>query len=264
MSTIETIPVSFSGEITATDLERLLEGKLSCIIIKKYVEPSDCESLADRVGEYIKDSNSSGTIYKSKGDAFFNTLGKKEIEDRYFASAISLNRELRNLSKPNIFPLDKFRLELDEAWYSGASLLRFGSKALRFGICRVWDVGAEGLPHQDILRREVPGLPFIKNQKSQLGVNVYLRTANEGGELEIWDHFFSEEDCKQLNIDGSYGFSRNDLPLASQVIKPECGDLIIVNTTRVHAIRKIISGQRITLSGFIGYWGNDKPMFYWS
>lgn len=122
----------------------------------------------------------------------------------------------------------------------------------------------EALPHQDLLRRETPDSDEVKFQASQLGVNIYLSSAQSGGELEIWNYSFSDEDCLKYGVEGSYGFDRSLLPANSLVLKPEEGDLVILNTTKVHAINKVLRGERMTISGFIGFWGNDKPLKCWS
>ena len=142
--------------------------------------------------------------------------------------------------------------------------MRVKEKTMLFGITRMWPVGAEALPHEDILLREIPEAEEVKGELSQLGVNIYIRAATKGGELEIWDCSFSEEDTMIQGVKGNYGFDRRLLPSDSLIITPEEGDLILLNTTKVHAVRKTLEGERITVSGFIGYWGTHRPLRYWS
>jgi hypothetical protein len=132
-----------------------------------------------------------------------------------------------------------------------------------YGIIRFWPTGFEGLPHIDLLPREVSNKE-VNRQISQLGFNIYLQVSDLGGKLEIWDYSLSEEECFEQNIRGNYGFARDILPDKSLGISPQRGDLIIINTTKVHSVGKILKGERLTVSGFIGYWGANQPLKVWS
>lgn len=257
--------LAVESSLTFNSLCGLLMGSILAVRIPKFYETDRCKYLSDILSNSVKNqSTSSGKIYISDVDSFWNTLDKPELKESYFNTAIPTMRRLRKLSCPYASPMDLLRLELDEIWPSGASIMHLGTKTMLFGITRIWQVGFEALPHQDVFWREIPNSNEAKDQISQLGVNVYLSSADLGGELEIWNYSFSDEDCERHGIKGSYGFSRSLLPNNSLVIKPQAGDLIIFNTTKVHAIRKILQGERITISGFIGYWGMDKPLKCWS
>jgi hypothetical protein len=256
---IEENTLSFSS------LYSLFNAEVLALKIPNFYEGEKCRNLSEALSNIVKnESTSSGTIYQSDVDSFWNTIDNSDIKARYFGSAVQTMRRLRRISLPFATPIDLLRLELDEVWPTGASLLHIEGKTMLFGITRLWPSGTEALPHQDILLREIPEADEVKNELSQAGVNIYLRPAEVGGELEIWDYSFSNDDCLKLGIRGSYGFDREMLPPDSLVITPQEGDLILLNTTKVHAIRKTIQGERITISGFLGYWGLNKLLRFWS
>jgi len=43
------------------------------------------------------------------------------------------------------------------------------------------------------------------------------------------------------------------------MIAPRVGDLILINSTCVHAVNQVKKGCRITSGGFLEYYGNNQP-----
>jgi len=210
------------NSLSFESLYRLITGDVLAIRIPNFYEREECEHLTDMLTHIVKnESTSSGKIYLSDVDAFWNTIDDLEVRERYFAKALPTMRRLRKISFPFASPIDLLRLELDEIWPSGALLMHLEKKVMLFGITRIWTEGSEALPHQDILIREIPSAPEVQNELSQLGINIYLRPAQEGGELEIWNHSFSDEECLRQGVKDSYGFNRSLLPDDSLVISPQ-------------------------------------------
>ena len=54
------------------------------------------------------------------------------------------------------------------------------------------------------------------------------------------------------------------LPPPDAVVAPRVGDLILFNSNRIHAVRACRGGPRVTVSCFIGYRGEGRPLGYWS
>ncbi|MEH0971259.1 hypothetical protein V6U77_09025 [Micromonospora sp. CPCC 205546] len=246
-------------------MTKLFDGEVIAVRVPQFYDPLYCKSLADALYRAIEEA-AKGSIYESDIDSFWNVMDDAERRESYFAMALPLQEKLRALSAPHPSPIDLLRLALDEAWPGGASLMTMSGRKMPFGITRLWRTDSEALPHQDILWREVKEADDIPPLVSQLGVNVYLDTADEGGQLETWDRVISDEEYEQLRdkYPGSYGYPRSMLPEDSLLIAPEVGDLVLVNTLRAHAVRKIEQGRRITLSGFVGSAGTDQPLRCWS
>lgn len=254
--------------LSLESLSKLIHGEILGIQVPGYYAESKCKRLAHLLTEQLgPEGRSSGGIYESDVDSFWNTLEKPELRIKYLSGSIPTMRRARQLMVDHLYPSDLFRLELDELWPAGATLMRIDGSPMLFGITRRWKEGSEGLPHQDILWREYDNQSATLKQRSQLGINIYLTCPEEGGELETWDYSIPDEQYQSYlkkGIKHSYGFDRKDLPEQSFFIKPQIGDLILINTTKIHAIRKTKKGERITVSGFVGYFGDDQSLRLWS
>lgn len=201
---------------------------------------------------------------KRFGIPFYDTHGNPEVLESYYSQAVAVQRRMRQIFAPFQSPIDKMRIELQEVWPAGALPENLNGRNLFVGLGRVFENTIEGLPHQDVLRRDAPGEPKAGTLQAQLGSNIYLQCPESGGELEIWDKYFSNEEFEQLKIPGSYGIERGKLPQPTIVITPKPGDLILFNSESVHAVRAIDGQTRVSVSSFIGYRGVDAPLTMWS
>ncbi|TDV56263.1 2OG-Fe(II) oxygenase [Actinophytocola oryzae] len=247
-------------------LGALFDGDVIAILVPKFYDSLYCKNLAASLYQSIDNESVSGGIYDSDIDSYWNVMNDEQRRERYFSMALSSQDRLRRLSTPYPSPIDLLRLALDEAWAGGATLMTMAGRKMPFGITRLWRTGSEGLPHQDALWREVGRIDEVAGLTGQLGVNVYLDTADEGGELETWDRVITDEEYASLagEYPGSYGYPREMLPEESLLVTPRVGDLVLINTMRVHAIRAITRGQRMTISGFVGSSGTGAPLKCWS
>lgn len=248
-------------------LADLFAGEHIVVRVPGFYDAQLCKNVVEPLYQEIDHAAATGGIYESDIDAFWNVMSDSDRRDRYLAEAVPVQQRMRKLSAPYPSPVDQLRLALDEAWPGGATHMTFGGRKMPFGVTRLWREGREALPHQDLLWREVEdqdelAAPVV----GQLGVNIYLDTADQGGELESWDRYISDEEYESLRdrYPGSYGFPREMLPEDSVLVDPEVGDLVLVNTTRAHAVRRIEQGRRMTVSGFVGSAGIDQPLRYWS
>ncbi|MEU2180428.1 2OG-Fe(II)-dependent halogenase WelO5 family protein [Streptomyces thermolilacinus] len=239
---------------------------LECVAVRvpEFYDATYCKALADLLYQEIDDTAGAG-IYESNIDSFWNVTQDPGRRERYLASTLPLMNRMRRLSAPHPSPVDHLRVVLDESWPGGSTLMTLDGRKMPLGITRVWRTDSEGLPHQDVLRREFDD-PMAHSLLGQLGVNIYLDTADEGGELEVWDRVISDEEYMGMadKYPGSYGYPRDILPEESVLISPQPGDLILINAACAHAIRKITAGRRITVSGFVGNYGTDHPLRCWS
>ena len=168
----------------------------------------------------------------------------------------------REFFEPYLSPMDRLRLELDEEWKHGASLLDLGDGKMFCGLFRVLSGGV--LAHEDKLERDHHReLPERLNYTAQLAANIYLNVPDQGGNILSWNKSLGDHEYDELRGD-SYGIEPKLLGPESSSIKPCTGDLIFFNPRKPHAITPSKGGERVTISTFILYGGSKKPLYFWS
>lgn len=263
--------VLHADRITARDLLCLAAGQAIAVVVRDYAAPRRCARvvarlLADR--RYSEYENVPG-VHKW-GLNTYEGLSSPEREERYFADAIPAIQALRGVWAPDLSPLDRLRLELQESWPAGANLENLDGRSLFVGQARVFEKDNGAIPHQDFLPWELADLRGEATRRrdplaAQLTANVYLQMPDTGGQLQLWSRGFDHEEYDALRMAaGSYGLDRARLPEPDVEITPEPGMLVLFHSTRAHAVLPSRGRPRVALSSFIGIRAIDRPLSYWS
>jgi len=236
----------------------------NCVsVVDGFFDPSPYFGKLSEIKAYLLDTASSSEIYLTHGISVFDASLEQSKREHLFSEGLRYEQTIEALFAPDISPLAGWWQAIDGAWPTGARRLEWEGHTLPFGLLRLWDVGKEALPHQDVLRREVVDLPIAKSFRRQFGINLYLCNGS-GGDLEVWNDRISDEEWQKTGLMGSYGYSRAELGEPDLVFSPKAGDLSIVDTECVHAVSRISAGDRLTISGFIGYTSDLDPLVVWS
>ena len=252
--------------LTTEHIEALANSEERMVVIQEFVSSDLCHDVGSSFASTVRKARSSGSeIYRTNALPFFNAIESQDPYDIYFAHAVEYMNGMRKVSQPYPYPADTLRLALDEIWAGGAQLLTIEKQKTLFGICRIWKEGSEGLPHQDVLRRELPANDYAERISCQFGANIYLTTPKEGGELRVWSRIVEDDEWQRLDVPGSYGYPCDVFDgYDFETYKPRAGDLVLINTAYIHSILPTISGERVTISGFGAITTSDESIKLWS
>lgn len=249
------------------DLLALVCGEIAAIRVKKFIPKTLCEGIAETMttsplfGHY---ANPGAENIGRLGEAFFERQTSPEAQARYDRESMSWMRELRAALAPMLSPIDKLRVELDEAWPHGAKIARIDGVKLFSGLGRVFGEGSCAEPHQDVIYWDAVGSKEAARIAFQLAANVYLSMPKRGGALMIWPESLSHDQYEAYRIPGSYGVRQDCLASEPLIIHPEVGELILFDSRKVHAVARIEDGSRYTFSTFIGLEATTSPMALFS
>ena len=254
-------------ELTLPSLQKLLKGNILALSVPDFTPATICDNIAKKLlrknYEYYKYAPDAVGRY---GISFSEVGLDPAIAKRYYDTSAQAIKALRSQFAPHLSPIDKLRLELDEVWPKGALLEAFEPDLKTFvGLCRVIDANKRVLPHQDIIAWDAKGKAAERASTicNQLAVNIYLQVPKQGGELELWDYGYTDFSNYNRESKGSYGIQRDKLPPPALTLKPQVGELILFCPQKLHCIREG-SAQRLTMSCFVGYRGDKKPLTFWS
>lgn len=250
-------------QLTHEALRRLANNETMVLHIRKFIDPVICRSLAQRAENYGYSAYLNVPSVRRIGMAYYETEGKVELIDRYFAEARKNMNDFRKACQPFVSPIDTLRCTLDEVWNHGASLQSLQGRKMFIGLSRMVEPGTTFLAHHDIFAEDAPGSIEATELKAQFGANVYLQMPNTGGSLMMWQKEFSPDQFKILKGQ-NYGIEVRALGPPDLVVMPRPGDLLIFNSRKIHAVSPGTGANRLALSCFVGYRGESQPLTFWS
>ncbi|WP_306031425.1 2OG-Fe(II) oxygenase [Stappia sp. MMSF_3263] len=253
--------VEISKELTAESIRKLVAKNIDAIHVPGFY-PSDLSAEFSRriAGHSDLEAYKVQNALKRLGMGYVDVGKDADNASRYHSEAVRSIWGIRDLVYPRMTPLDHFRLLLEEVWPAGATIQTIDGQKSFVGTCRVIEPGATMLPHNDRLARML--VDGQSGLTGQLAVNVYLDMPPSGGDLELW---LSEPTPEQDKIqETSDGLERSELSEPRMVIRPQNGDLVLFNSQLIHCVSPGVGGQRVTMSCFVGYRGDDEPLSYWS
>lgn len=269
-----------SNELNEESLKRLFEKKISAIHIPNYIPTDQCEIIYENIKTDLSDNKWENTDMFHGYGLPVNFMFGPTANDciNYFSQVLPIIRKLRLISG-GISPVDKLRLELDEIWPDGSRITNnnpFKRKAF-VGLTRL--MNSDGLVGNETMEKGLVHIDGPLNGNSGTGTfssNIYIKTPTVGGELCLWDVSLTKNTSEKLNklqklLDNAFDKKfREEIQSLLQrilpkpiIIKPEIGDLIILNSCQPHAVKGFQSDIRLSMQTFI-YFENGKPLELYS
>lgn len=261
-----------AAALTEEHLQDLFANRVLALRIPNYCNPSVTDRLStwlttqQDLPAYTHETYDAGVLRQQFYGVFrygvpfnktYGTQSNSPIREEYYRSALPSIRTVRQACLPELSPIDQFRLELDETWSAGAQIASYEGRKMFLGIGRITPAAdshiLEERPHVDCLP------PSIYPLDGQFSANIYLQMPEMGGALEVWNvPPLSPMEIETLPEDKDW---RSELP-DPVVIRPQVGELILINTHRLHAVQGFDEGVRVSMQCFIGY-RHQRPLFLW-
>ena len=281
------------GMLRPTDLTRLATHEATALHVRNYYDKTAARHLGKvlaaqaeaGLGRNWKVSTSRGlessdvaTLGAHLPFNVASSTGKQDDVDAYFDGAWKEFHDRRmsggDENTPQLWPMDKLRLELDECWPSGAGLAREREKD---GLKRPYGGGLprvmmgptrwkRGFIHVDEMAP-------LSVDKGLLSANIYLqlpsRCSDDGGDFHIWSLGVRSRWDWYTNALTLSGLSAQDpqtqVRLRKQLgppltIRLEPGDLVMLCVQRPHAAIGFQAGTRVSLQCFVQHNGPDDRL----
>ncbi|GAA0317819.1 hypothetical protein GCM10009087_30240 [Sphingomonas oligophenolica] len=253
--------IKTADSLTRESFAALRAGEICAILFSDLISSAECARAALAVRALTarssyRWSNDLSIIGVSIGEAH----DSDEALERYLAEGEQTSRIVRDVVFGGVSPIDRITLQMLPIWEPGIRVPSRDGRGFLQQVVRRWKQGGGASAHLDL--SNTPLLrPF--NIRQRFGLNVYIEMPIEGGAVEFWRRSFTEEEYLSLRqAPPAYGLSRDVVGEPDLRIRPAAGQAIIFDASRPHAVEPVAGrGERITNASFLGYAGDDAPLF---
>ena len=251
------------------DLLDLLEGEILVLRIYPFVTLDLSQQWVQKVKHhpmFERYSMAPDVGVRRIGMTLFEAQNEADKLEAYYRLAAKTYQTMDELFAPLVNPLKRLHRRIHNNWSAGTKIESVEGRAMNPGILRQFETAASGglPPHQDVLQRDLPDCRSARQLRGQLAANLYLELPRQGGELEVWDFAPSSREVEMLYTGHHDFIQREQLPFEAIRIKPRPAELILFRSDCVHAVRASKESERTAVSCFVGYYGVDKPLTFWS
>ncbi len=240
-------------------LNKIIDGRFPVLIIKNFYDVDSCKIIAQRI-----DSNIENQDPKTKkiGVSLVSYINRKTD---YFLQAEIFRKTLREIFFGLEDPRKKIHDILGEFFSNKEiKIAEENGKKYACGVIRLHRWGDSASLHRDNVQFEAKNFDVSK-LSIQLSTVLYIQQSEKGGELVLYKKSWKKSDEKFRNIE--FGYTQDVINNSIQFakIKPNQGDLIIINPIYYHEILPVKGKKtRMTLGLFLAFSNYGKKIVTWS
>ena len=208
-------------------------GVIPAIILKNAISKKSCKQISEKIIQ-LHQMSKYGTNSKHIGVSLNSHLNSKDL---YFEKTRHLDEKLKHVFSETEDPRFTMHNLLSVAFDKQISPARENGNLYSNGIFRIHDCNDSSVLH--------------------------LQTASSGGELVLYQKIWKRDDEKFRFPD--FGYSKDVISNSEFIkIKPDIGDVIIINPIHYHAVSRVVGVlQRISVGFFLGQ-ATKSTLFCWS
>ena len=251
-------PVYVKKHQKCPDLDNLVTGVIPAIILKNAISKKSCKQISEKIIQ-LHQMSKYGTNSKHIGVSLNSHLNSKDL---YFEKTRHLDEKLKHVFSETEDPRFTMHNLLSVAFDKQISPARENGNLYSNGIFRIHDCNDSFHVHRDNASFEACGFNVAK-LTNQLSSVLHLQTASSGGELVLYQKIWKRDDEKFRFPD--FGYSKDVISNSEFIkIKPDIGDVIIINPIHYHAVSRVVGVlQRISVGFFLGQ-ATKSTLFCWS
>ena len=240
-------------------LEKIITGESPVLIIRNFYNNDSCKIIAQRIERKTFEKNEK---IKKIGVSLVSFISRKT---EYFIQANAFRKTLRRVFLGLEDPRKKIHKTLELLFpEKQVTIAVEDGKKYACGVIRLHELGDFAPIHRDNVSFEAKSFEVSKFS-SQLSTVLYIQQSQKGGELVLHKKSWKKSDEKFRNID--FGYSEDVISDCNQSIKikPNQGDLVIINPNYYHEILPVKgSKRRISLGLFLALSNNGREIVTWS
>ena len=214
-------------------IDELASGSIPALILKKAFSMKTCKKITEKILDFNYITNGPG-IKKKIGVSLNSFINQKGI---YFEKTRFIEKTLEQYFPYNEDPRITMQNLLSIVFSMETEIAKENNSNYSKGVFRFHGTDESFKIHRDSAHYEAIGYQVSKFPL-QFSAVLHLQPAEYGGELVIYKKIWKHSDEKYRTP--YFGYSEKVVhDIESIKIKPEIGDIVIINPVHYHAISKI-------------------------
>ena len=214
-------------------IDELITGKIPALILKKAFSLNLCKKISEKILDFNHISSGPG-IDKKIGESLNSFINQKDI---YFEKTKFVDNKLEEYFLHIEDPRVSMQYLLSLIFAKNTILAKENNSNYSKGVFRFHDSNESFNVHRDSAHYEATDYS-VSNFPLQFSAVLHLQQAECGGELILYRKIWEKDDEKYRSP--YFGYSENVInKIESIKIKPETGDIVIINPIHYHKISKI-------------------------